>query len=619
MSRLLPAVLTVLTLAVIPACTGTIESPTSDWTTADATPTIDAVLLADGRLDGAAPDTIGVFDTLSDGPPVDAASDTAVDTTVDTAVDVPGDATPSDGDVGPDVVVPDLCEGVLFGASQAPIRRLSQAEYNNTVASLFPGVSLPAAGPLGDDRIDGFLNNVGGQSVSPLGVQTYRELAENIGTVAVQQLAVWAPCTDDTDQCITNIALDLAPKAYRRPLDTEETNALTAFASAARSDHGFNFAATMVVQVLLESPLFLYRPEFGSSTTTVANGSASLTAYEMASRLSYFFLQTMPDEELFARAADGTLTDVAVIEQQALRLLQDPRARPVLTGFFSEWLRVYKLDELSLDPVTFPEFGTELVADMQASLHMYLDKVLWQDDAYDSLFGGTFAFVNDRLAPLYGMALPGSNTLAEQQVDATQRRGVLTQVGLLASTSHGIGHSPIFRGVTMLSNMLCTPSDPLPDGILDNLDPIEYDPEDVCTTRDHVTLTHTARPGCEGCHTSINGAGFAFENYDALGRFRTTENGCPIDASGEFPTADFGDVDGAVDLATKMQQSAQVAECMTANLFSFGLGRSDTYSDYCEIRTLAEAMKSSGGSLQGLIVALVTSPSFRSRPAVAGQ
>lgn len=493
-----------------------------------------------------------------------------------------------------------------------PLRRLTVNEYRNTVAELFPGVTLPTQLPIDDERIGGFIGQADGQSVSAIGVQRYAELAETIGESAATSLASWAPCTEDTALCTQQIATTLGARAYRRPLEDEEVTALEAFAAETHADFGGEAAVALVVQALLESPFFLFRPELGSP----GDGDVvALTDYEMASRLSYFFLDSMPDDELFEAAAEGRLTNDDDLAAEVLRLIEDERARPVLTGFFAEWLRLYKLDELALDPTAFPEFDEAMRLDLDASVRLYLEKALWEDDAWSSLIRGDFGFVNDRLAPVFGVPAPGTEELTLTTLDGAERRGILTQPGLLASTSHGIAHSPIYRGVTVLESILCNDIPAPPPGILDNLEEVELPPGEVCTTRDRVAKTHSVGEGCDACHILIDGAGFAFENYDGLGRYRTMENGCEVDASGSFTVGEIGDVDDAVDLADALATNARPRECMATHLLRYASGRDEAQGDTCEIQALAVAMEESD-SLQDTILRLVLSDAFRNRPAL---
>lgn len=490
-----------------------------------------------------------------------------------------------------------------------PIRRLTPTEYVNTVGELFPGVALPEQLPVPDKRTDGFEGQAAGQASSALGVQRYQELASSIGESASLELSTWAPCNTDSADCVKQIARELGFRAYRRPLAADEVEALEAFASNSHTQFGMEAAVALVVQGLLESPHFLYRPEVG----VAADGMADLDDYEMASRLSYFFLDSMPDAALFAAAEAGTLTTAEGVEAEARRLLKDERARPVITGFFAEWLRLYKIEELALDAALFPELDEAMRADFHRSVELYLDKAIWEDDAWASLISGSYGFVNDRLAPVFGVAAPGSNELVLVELDPNQRRGVLTQPGLLAATSHGVSHSPIYRGVTMLASILCQDMPAPPPCILDNLEEVELPPGEVCTVRDRLEKTHTVGSDCQGCHVAIDGAGFAFEHYDALGRYRTEENGCAIDATGYFPGS-LGDVNGAIELADKLAASDVPATCMATHLFRFASGRKEVAGDTCEIEALVDAMNASGGSLQETIVQLVISPAFRSRP-----
>lgn len=506
------------------------------------------------------------------------------------------------------------CLDAVFQSSAAPIRRLSTREYNNSVASLFPGVTLPGVEVPPDGRIDGFLNNASGQSASALGVTQYSNSAERLGAAAAQSLGSWAPCSEDSDACATQIATTLATRAYRRPLEASETERLTTLATQSRAAHGFELAVGMLVSAVLESPFFLYRPEFGG-TEGVGGKAVRLTGYEMASRLSYFFTENIPDAELLAAAADGSLDTDEGVRVQATRFMQDPDVRPVLTSFLAEWLRLFKIDLLSLDPKTFPEFSEQLKLDLKESSRLYLSKALWEDDSWTSLMTGSYGFVNDRLAPIFGVPAPGTDELVYVELDPAQRTGILTQPGVLSSTSHGLRHSPIFRGVTLLDNILCTPSLPA-DQKDKERDPEPVPADQICTTRDEVAKTHTVREECQVCHEAIDGAGFAFENYDGLGRYRSTENGCAVDASGALPTSDIpGSVQDGVDLSNKLATSKQAASCMAEHLFRFALGRSVSSADACEVRALGVTLlESDGDSMQSLFLNLVTSPSFVSRP-----
>jgi hypothetical protein len=373
-------------------------------------------------------------------------------------------------------------------------------------------------------------------------------------------------------------------------------------------------ALTLAITGLLESPSFLYRPEFGSANSI---GSAvELDAYELASRLSYFFWKSIPDDALMSVAADGSLLNDNVLRTQANRMMNDPRAKPVLTDFFVQWLGLYRLDTMSLDESAFPELDDAMRSDLKDSVIKYVEHALWNSDSWSVLMSGSYGFVNDRLAPIFGVAPPNSDQLVQVDLNMSERAGVLTQPGTLAATSHDIRHSPILRGVQFLTGIVCAPPPPPANGVGMPDPDLVVDESQVCTTRDEVALKHSASSGCAACHDAIDGAGFNFENYDALGRYRTVENGCQVDATGSFDGTDItGTVQNAVDLALQLPSSRTVSSCMTEHMFRFALGRNNNSQDACEISSLSNQLTSTD-SMQSLVIELVMSPSFRSRPTI---
>lgn len=528
----------------------------------------------------------------------------------------PGDAPPVDGVEAVDAPF------------HAPIRRLTATEYQRTVSHLFPGVTLPELDLLSDERVGAFDDAVQGQSASALAVERFAEAAAAVAAAAVADLDRWSPCDEttgaDTVDCALRIAEQVARRAYRRPLDDgDEGERLDAFVRASVGDFGFAPGVEMVLTGLLESPFFLYRPELGNPAAEApgtAEGAIPLTDYELATRLSYLLWDEMPDQELFDAAAAGLLQTDAGLEAQARRMMADERAREVLTGFLWDWLGLYLLDELNLDRETFPAFSPRLRQRLADATERYLEKALFEDDSYRSLLLGDYGFVDELVAPMFGVDAPAeADGLVLTSLDRSQRRGILSQPGFLAATSHGIGHSPILRGVKIMDRLLCSPSPPPPPEVLDSVGASDNAPEDVCTTRDHVSKTHTVGADCQSCHEAIDGTGFAFENYDALGRWRDEENGCAVDASGKLPLrAGDGEVAGPIDAIERMAASKQVAECFVAHWFRFALGREETHRDDPALRALAAELADGGDDrLQERMLALILSPSFRTLPAPA--
>ena len=506
----------------------------------------------------------------------------------------------------------DPCADAQLGLGEAPIRRLSVDEYWNTVDTLFPSLDVPREVEIvPDEVVDGFDNSAIGQAISSLNVEQYAEAAASIGRFAGERWSEWASCDPvEGEACIRTLVDEFGRNAYRRPITDDERSAMSNLLREGLETGGTVEGVAMLIEGVLQSPHFLYRPELGRT-----DDRRLLTAHELASRLSYFLWQSPPDDELYARAADESLLDSDVYDRQIRRMLADPRARATVSRFFAQWLGVDEISELALDRAAYPQLDDSLRADLAASVSRYVEKAFWEDDSITALFAGTFGYVNDRLAPIFDVPPPGTDDLVLVELSPSRRKGVLTQPGLLASTSHGLAHSPIFRGVTMLERVLCAPAPSPPDGILENFDPPDGTTDaDICTTRDYITLTHTTDPSCQACHASIDGAGYAFEHYDALGRFRTTENGCPIDASGELTAHDLGGpFSNATELADRLAQSTDVAECVAKHWFRFAFGRTESRDDICQIRALVSEMRENDGSLQSLVVALLESPSFRTR------
>ncbi|MES9942146.1 MAG: PKD domain-containing protein [Candidatus Thiodiazotropha sp. 6PLUC2] len=540
----------------------------------------------------------------------DAGNDGETDSGNDTGSD---DQANNDSDPGTTVGGVD-CTGAVFGSSGAPIRRLNQVEYQNTVTSLFPGASLPSLNLPVDQRMNGFTNAAEGQAPSALAVEQYATAAESIATAAIQSLASWAPCSNSNDEACARSALnDIAPRIYRHPLTAEESTAIDALIDGGLNAATPEEALSLAITALLESPNFLYRPEFGSSNAV--GNARELDAYELASRLSYFFWATVPDSALLAAAEDGSLLTDSVLRAQANRMLNDPRARPVLTDFFVQWLGLYKLDTMALNTDAFPEFDNVLRSDLKTSVIKYVEHALWNTDSWSVLMSGSYGYVNDRLAPIFGVAAPNSDQLVQVNLDMTERAGVLTQPGTLASTSHDSRHSPILRGVQFLTGIVCAPP-PAPAAIGMPDENLVVDESQVCTTRDEVSLKHTASAGCAACHDAIDSAGFNFEHYDALGRYRAVENGCQVDATGSFAGTDItGTIQSAVDLALQLPTSRTVSSCMSEHMFRFALGRNSSSQDACEITNLSNQLTNTD-SMQSLVIELVMSPSFRSRPTI---
>jgi len=497
-----------------------------------------------------------------------------------------------------------------------PIAHLTVAQYNNTVQDLFAPVQVPAQNLPSDSIIEGFDNNASAQSPSAPLLDAYNTAATAIATAAMATPAALLGCTPaaraDEDACANTFFATFVPKAFRRPVTAAELTNLTAFYTASRTaGYNFNTTMTLAIEALLQSSSFLYRVEIG--TPIAGTNTVQLTNYEMANRLSYFLWNTMPDATLFAAAASGALATPDGIETQTRRMLSDPRAHTALVRFHAEWLNFDAMDNMSKDPTLFPTFTPDMGTAMRQSAEQFIDGIFFGGGTLSDLLTDSHAWINDTLAPLYGLPAPGSAQLSLVAVDPTQRAGILTNAGLMAGLAHQTADAPVLRGVFVLGSLMCAPPPPPPANV--NASPPTASTTVPTTTRELYADTHE-QGSCAGCHHTIDGIGFSFEHYDALGQWRTTDNGSPVDSSGWFTagaTDLSGNISDAVDLAHKLAASTSVQACVVSQWIRYALGVDHTGVDLNAIGPLVDAFVAKQLNLTELVVALAKSDTFRTR------
>jgi hypothetical protein len=339
-----------------------------------------------------------------------------------------------------------------------------------------------------------------------------------------------------------------------------------------------------------------------------------LTPYEVASRLSYLLWNTMPDDALFAAAASGELATPEGVEKQARRLLADPRAHAAVLQFHSEWLRFSSMATLAKDATLFPSFTGNTASSLRASTDKYVDSIFFGEGTLTALLTDTHAWVNDDLASIYGVPAPGGPDLKLVSVDAAQRAGVLTSAGLMAGFAHETADSPVLRGVWVLDRFMCNEPPPPPKNVNTTL-PAAVTGKPL-TTRDRFATQHE-QGSCAGCHHTIDGVGFAFENYDATGAWRTQDNTLPVDSSGWFSDGNgdlSGTFSGAVELGHKLAASETVHACVASSWMRYALGVDHKGIDQKGLAPVVAAFEQSQLKLPELVVAITKSDAFRTRP-----
>jgi hypothetical protein len=503
-------------------------------------------------------------------------------------------------------------------AAPSPLSRMTALQYNNTLADLFAPIAIPVQSVPADIPVESFDNNAAVQTPSAALIEAYEAAAEAVSTAAMQSPAALLGCTPADrlaeDACAATFLSTFLPKAFRRPVTSDELSAYAGFYTAARSDGMTDFptAMTLTLQAVLQSPEFLYRVEVGTPIPGRTD-AVQLTPYEVATRLSYFLWNTMPDQALTDAAAGGMLATKEGVQAQAERMLADPRARASVANFHRQFLRFDLMSGLTKDATMFPTFGPSTVSSMQASAEKFVDDVFFNGGSFAALLTDDHAWVNDDLAALYGVA-PVGPTLTRVSVDASQRSGILTNAGLMAAFAHQTADSPVLRGVFVLRNLICEDLPPPPPGV--NTAPPALDTSMPMTTRDRFAMQHE-QGACASCHHTIDGIGFGFEHYDAVGAWRTEDSGLTVNAKGWFTqsydSALTGTFDGAVELGQKLAQSPTTQMCLVKNWLRYALGVDHKGIDSNGLTPIVTAFSAANLDMHGLVLAVAASDAFTTR------
>jgi hypothetical protein len=500
------------------------------------------------------------------------------------------------------------CSKVAPGAAEA--RLLTRLQYDNTVRDLLGDASAPAQSFPAENTMLGFGNNADAHRASLLLAEEQLAAAEGVAARAVAGgLDRLLPCEagDRSEDCASRFVVELGKRAYRRPLTNEESQPLVELFRAANTTWGFDKGIELVIQALLQSPQLLYRTESlaDSNAGRVGDGAVLLDSYQVASRLSYFLWNTMPDAELFALADAGQLTNGETVRAQAERMVDDPRARETVADFHEQWLGMAQFAGLTR-VVPGTDVTNGLNASWAASLAQFVQNVFWDEGGnVSALLSSPTVFVDAPLATLYGVE-PGSYQDAN-------RAGILTQPGLMSLLAHAEQSAPVQRGKFVREQLLCHQLPPPPPDV----DTTPPDPDVNATTRERFRQ-HSADSRCATCHRLLDNVGFGFEAFDHLGRFRSEENGIPIDATGLMldsrdPALD-GAFDGALELTGKLAASPRVEACLATQWFRYTMGRAEQQADACSLEQVKAEFANTGGDFRELLVSLATTDAFRFRP-----
>ncbi len=498
------------------------------------------------------------------------------------------------------------------------LRRLTRVEFENSVRDLLGPVDL---GPVEvDSEVEGFLS-VGAARValSPAGVATY-EAALDTATaqafadpIAAASLVACMPSSPADMECMRESIAAFGRRAWRRPLTSEELDRYLAVATDAGETSGDGTAALRhAIWGLLQSPYFLYRVELGEPSAD-DDGRVKFSSWEMASRLSFTLWATSPDETLLDAAEADALATPEGITAQATRMLADPRARKGVMNFVAELYSLWRLREKNKDPALFPEWTPTLKDAMRADLLARVEEVVFDDprDVFE-LYDGKKAFVNNELARLYGLPeLEPDAFRAVTLPDGDPRRGLITSALVLAMNSSPLRTSATARGLFITDKLLCMSVPPPPDDVeTDFDDEDEGDPGEPVV---HRTLrekleSHREDPKCSGCHNMTDPIGLALEHFDTTGRYRETDLGLQIDASGELDGVPFAD---ASELAGVLRDHPRAASCLISKLQTYTAGRPPLDEESELGSSLLAAFESADHRFDALLLALVSHDDFR--------
>ncbi len=406
--------------------------------------------------------------------------------------------------------------------------------------------------------------------------------------------------------CARRIIEPLAHRAYRRPVAKDELDELTGLVRTAQSrGDTFDSGIRVALEAILVNPNFLFRIERDPAGAAPIHRISDI---ELASRLSYFLWSSMPDDELLRLAEADRLHDPEVLHAQMKRLLADPRSRALVENFGGQWLQFRNLDVLKPDPKKFPEYDAGLREAMRTETELFFDAIVREDRSILDFLDGRFTYLNERLAKHYGIDGVTGHEFRRVELDGTERSGVLTQASVLTVSSYPTRTSPVIRGKWVLENLLDTPPPPPPPDV----PPLNEAAVGTTASLREQLEKHRSNPVCAECHARMDPIGFGLENYDAIGRYRTTDGKFPIDPSGTLPSGkSFA---GAAELKTILRSDPRTfSNALSEKLLTYALGRGLEAYDRAAVATIVNRVQQNDYRFSVLVQAIVDSAPFEMR------
>jgi hypothetical protein len=499
------------------------------------------------------------------------------------------------------------------------LRRLTGDQYLASVQALL-GVDTAGMPPIEHVSPIGGFAEIGASSgsVSSMGVGMFEDAARFVAHAAFvsggpgRKLVPCTPAGADDTSCFGKFIAAFGPKAFRRPLTTDESSryaALTSEVAHATSDPWQGLEAT--VSAFLQSPNFLYLSEIGEPDSTNAM-RYRYSAYELAARLSFFLTGNPPDDELRAAAADGKLLNADALATQVARLLATPAAHASVTRFFASLLALGNLDSLSRPTELFPSFTPSVGAAMKQETTLVIDDLVFaRNGDYRHLFDQPDTFVNRELAALYGVDIPAGDGFARVTLPASAHRaGLLGHAGVLAARDHSDGTSPTRRGLFVLTRLLCQDLPLMPPANLQ----IPPPPSGLLTARERLE-EHTGNGVCASCHRVTDPVGLSLEHFDALGVYRDQDHGMAIDDTGQIDGATYH---GESELGAMLRDHPALGPCLIQSLYGVAVGHLAGDFDRDSFASLVQQFGDQGARIRALLGDIAASEGFRYLPLPTG-
>ena len=504
----------------------------------------------------------------------------------------------------------------VASAALAPPRlwRLNDQQYGNVVRDVFgAGISVPtevseAASAGAEDLARAESLTIGDDTIA----SNYMNSAHTTAVSAVQNLTALVGCATPDATCVEAFVRNKVARAWRRPVTDGEVQDMLALYQLAATD-GPSEGVRVLMEYVLQAPAFLWRRELaGADPVKPTTTPLPLDPYELAGAVGFLFLDSAPDDGLWAKATAGTLTHPDVLASEVDRLMALPAVKVNLANKVGSWLAIKKTEATVKDPMLFPEFTPTVKDALTASAQMFLQDVVFGGKLGD-LVTSRKMFLNQELAALYGVPGVTGTALVPVEVTLPERAGgILTQPALLAANSRVNRGDPIHRGLFLYTSLVC--GNPIP-GPPANATAVDQALPATATERERATY-RASRTDCAACHTHFDPLGLLSERYDPIGRYRETDaSGQLIDQSSTINVGSSvldGPANGLGDLITRLQSSRQFGDCAAGRLAAVAVGRTVADDNSCALQKVRDDF-TADQSFLGLFRAIATSPGFVTR------